>query len=140
MRWFKGKEFSFYFLVGGVATLIDWATYALSLQTLGHEHYLVSVIVSMGLAGTFHYFANKRLTFQCQSRAIGKQIPLYVGVALAGLGMSIGILRVLVGTFGLSAMMARVLTTAMMLLPNYLMHKYLTFSKKIFNVGAPPAS
>jgi len=128
-----GKEFSIYFVVGGIATLIDWGMYALSLMVLGPEHYLISVIVSMGFAGLFHYLANKRLTFQCRSRAIGRQVPIYIGVALAGLSMSMGILRILVGSIGLLPMTARVLTTLMMLFPNYLMHKYLTFSKKIFS-------
>ena len=75
MKSFRGKEFGYYFVVGGIATLIDWGIFALGLQVLGHDRYLGCVVISIGVAGTFHYLANKRLTFQCQSRAIGVQIP-----------------------------------------------------------------
>lgn len=136
MKDFWGKEFSFYFVVGGIATLIDWGTFALCLMLAGSGSYLFCVAVSMGLAGLFHYLANKRLTFQCQSQAIGVQVPLYMGVALAGLGMSMLILGLLVGGLGLAPVLARILTTGIMLLPNYLMHKYLTFSRKIFGESA----
>ena len=132
MELFRGKEFGFYFIVGGIATLIDWGMFALGLQVLGQDRYLVCVAFSISLAGTFHYFANKRLTFQCQSRAIGVQIPLYIGVAITGVAMSMAILGMLVSGLGWPAMSARVVTTALMLVPNYLMHKYLTFSKRYF--------
>lgn len=126
------REFSVYFVVGGIATLIDWSTYALCLMLFGAGHYLVAVTIAILFAGLFHYFANKRLTFQCRSRAVATQISVYVGVGVFALGMSIVILRLLVGRAGMPAMSARVLTTALMLMPNYLMHKYLTFNKKIF--------
>ena len=126
------KEFSVYFIVGGVATLMDWSVYGLSLWVLGDKRYLLSVVLSMGIAGTFHYLANKHFTFQCHSKAVMMQVPVYVAVAVAGLFMSMGILHFLVAVIAIKPMWARVLTTMLMLLPNYLMHKYLTFSKKIF--------
>lgn len=132
MAWFKRREFGIYFLVGGMATLIDWTAYALFLMILGDQHYLMALLIAIWLAGLFHYVANKRLTFQCRSRAMGAQIPVYVSVALLGLGLSMVTLRLLVGSAGMSAMTGRVLTTLLMLVPNYVMHKYLTFNKKIF--------
>ena len=132
MAWFRRREFGVYFVVGGIATLIDWSVYALCLRVLGDHRYLMAVMISIGLAGLFHYLANKHLTFQCRSRSIGTQIPVYMGVAVLGLGMSMGILRLLVGNAGLPPMAGRICTTMLMLVPNYLMHKYLTFNKKIF--------
>ncbi|MDX1901706.1 MAG: GtrA family protein [Gammaproteobacteria bacterium] len=126
------REFWIYFIVGGLATLLDWTVFAIAFRWLG-LHYLEALIVSMGMAGCFHYVANKRLTFQCQSRQFGMQVPIYIVIAAIGLGMSMAIIAILINIVGLYPIIARMATTILMLVPNYLMHKYITFSRKIFS-------
>jgi len=128
---FYNREFWIYFVIGGMATLIDWSIFAITFRWFG-LHYSAALVSSMGLAGSFHYVANKRLTFQCESRQYGRQVPIYIVVALFGLGMSMGIMSILINFIGIYPIIARILTTMLMLLPNYLMHKYITFSQKLF--------
>lgn len=132
MKIVSSREFWIYFIVGGLATLIDWGVFAVAFRWLG-LHYLEALIASMCLAGSFHYFANKHLTFQCQSRQFGMQVPVYILIALLGLGMSMAIMATLINMAGLYPIIARMLTTLLMLMPNYLMHKYITFSRRIFS-------
>ncbi len=127
----RSNEFGYYFVIGGVATLIDWGTYAVCFKLLGFQ-YLIALVCSMGLAGCFHYIANKRVTFQCQSRQYGAQVPLYIFVALLGLAMSMGLMMVMVRVIGIPPIFANVIKTVLMLLPNYFMHKHITFSSKLF--------
>ena len=96
-----------YFVVGGMATVIDWSIYALWLAVCGKMHYLSGLVISLAGAGLFHYVANKRLTFQCDSRRFVLQISLYVMVDLLGLGMSMLILAGLVRGVGLLPFPAR---------------------------------
>ena len=127
----RPAEFGYYFMFGGFATLIDWGVYALCFHGFGLQ-YLTALAFSMGGAGCFHYFANKYITFQCNSRELHLQVPVYIAVAFAGFALSAGLMWVEVKGAGLHALIARPLTTVLMLLPNYCMHKYITFSKKIF--------
>ncbi len=130
----RPSEFAYYFVVGGLATLIDWGLYAVCFTWLQMQ-YIAALVVSMSIAGCFHYVANKRLTFRCDSRALHIQVPVYVAVALAGIGLSAVLLSIQVSGLGINALIARPLTTLLMLLPNYFMHKYMTFNRKVFGNG-----
>lgn len=127
----RPSEFAYYFVVGGLATLIDWGLYAVCFMMLKMQ-YIIALVISMGVAGCFHYVANKRLTFRCDSRALHVQVPVYVTVASAGIGVSAVLLSIQVSGLGINALIARPLTTILMLLPNYFMHKYMTFNRKLF--------
>ena len=80
----------------------------------------------------FHYVANKYVTFDCQSKEIGYQFSLYFLVTCASLVGSLGVMELLVTLLSIETLYARMLTTILILVPNYLLHKYITFSKKIF--------
>jgi len=129
---FNRREFAVYFVVGGIATAIDWLVFAVVTLWCGFGHF-IALIASMGSAGVFHYIANKQVAFKCESQQYGKQIFIYVLVALAGFILSFLILSGLIFLLDQKhAVFARMLTTLLMLVPNYLMHKYITFSRKIF--------
>lgn len=134
MKKFNYREFSTYFVVGGIATVIDWLVFAFATIWLG-LHHLIALAASMGTAGLFHYFANKKMSFQCTSQQYGRQISVYILVALVGFGMSFAIISGLIYLFYLNPVWARILTTVLMLLPNYILHKYITFNQKIFAVS-----
>jgi putative flippase GtrA len=125
------KEFLPYFIIGGIATLIDWSVFSAATLWLG-LHYQLAVTLSYSTAGIMHYISNKYFTFQCKSKQIGSQLSVYIVVGIVGLTLSMLIIGVLIDLFAINKIWARVLTTVLMLVPNYLMHKHLTFSKKIF--------
>ncbi len=127
----KLDEFLPYFFIGGATTLIDWSTFWVFIACL-HTHYLAALCVAYGTAGIFHYTANKLITFKCQSKQIGTQYSIYIVLTVASLFLSMGIIALFIKFFSLDAMTARILTTLLMLVPNYLLHKHITFSKKIF--------
>jgi putative flippase GtrA len=127
----KTNEFLIYFIIGGLATLLDWSTFWL-LSTPLNVHYQFSLIGAYLTAGIFHYTANKYFTFGCQSKKIGSQLSLYSLVTLTSLACSLGIMGLLVSYLSFNKMVARMLTTILVLVPNYLLHKHITFNKKLF--------
>src|SRR3990167_5951202 len=127
----KWNEFLTYFFIGGTATIIDWGMFWLTVNALGF-HYEIGLISGYVLAGIFHFFANKFITFQCQSTHIGSQYTVYIVLTLSSLMISMGVIAIFINIFSLNNMMARMLTTACMLVPNYLLHKNITFSKRWF--------
>jgi putative flippase GtrA len=128
------NEFLPYFFVGLIATFIDWTTFWIS-TTHFALHYELALVISYTTAGAFHYTANKFITFKCPSKKIGSQFSLYFIVTGASLLMSMGVIA-LIKFFIMNTLFARILTTALMLIPNFLLHKHITFSKKIFSTSS----
>jgi len=83
-------------------------------------------------AGMFHFFSNKNLTFKCESKKLASQYSIYIIVTLSSLLLSMGVISFFIKGLHLEKMTARMITTAIMLVPNYLLHKNITFNKNIF--------
>ncbi len=128
------NEFLPYFFIGLISTSIDWTTFWVSSTKFGF-HYEIALMMSYTLAGSFHYIANKIITFKCRSKQIGLQFSIYFMMAIISLLMSMGLIA-FIKLFVMNALYARIITTAFMLIPNFLLHKHITFSKKIFNTGS----
>ena len=120
-----------YLVIGTIATLIDWSAFSIAVTYL-HLHYQICLLLGYMTGGTFHYVTNKFFTFKCESKQYGSQLTIYTLVGIVSLLMSMGILAILVKGFMLNKIGSRILTTCIMILPNYLLHKHITFSKKIF--------
>ncbi len=127
----KNKEFVFYTITGGTATIADWTTFAL-ITTYLHIHYETALVIAYATGGVVHYIANKLFTFECRSKKIGSQLAFYCLAAGISLSLNMAILGVLIAHVQLNQVVARIITTALMLLPNYLLHKNITFNRKLF--------
>jgi putative flippase GtrA len=120
-----------YVIIGGIATVVDWSVFTVGTLYLG-LHYQMALVVAYFTAGITHYIANKMITFKCESKKVGSQVSLYLAVATMSLLLSMGVLGLLISAFGMNKIAARIVTTLIMLMPNYLFHKHITFNKKIF--------
>jgi len=125
------NEFLPYFFIGLGSTSIDWITFWVSSSKF-ELHYEIALVISYILAGSFHYIANKIITFKCHSKQLRLQCSIYFMMASISLFMSMGLIA-FIKLFITNALYARILTTASMLIPNFLLHKHITFSKKIFS-------
>jgi putative flippase GtrA len=120
-----------YVLIGGIATVIDWTMFSVSVTWL-HIHYQIALGLGYASGGVFHYCSNKFITFKCRSKEIGSQLSLYILVGSMSLLCSMAVLAALVNILLINKIISRILTTGIMIFPNYLLHKHISFSKKIF--------
>ena len=125
------KELFIYTLIGGIATIIDWSIFATAV-TLLNIHYLPALILAYCTAGSFHYIANKVITFRCESKKIASQVTIYFAMMLISLAFNMLIMLALVKIFIFHKIALRMITTLLMLVPNYLLHKHITFNKYLF--------
>lgn len=124
-------EFVPYFVIGLIATAIDWTLFWFAINKI-HLHYEIALIFGFVTAGIFHFTTNKTITFKCQSKQLRSQYSVYTLVTLATLVISMGIIALMINIFMINKMLSRVLTTGLLLIPNFLLHKYITFNKKLF--------
>jgi putative flippase GtrA len=128
------KELIFYIIVGVFATAMDWITFTISVKWL-NLHYQLALILALFIGSLTNYSSNKIFTFKCHSRQYGSQISLFALISIFTLFCSMGMMGLFIKIFGIHKVLARMLTTVLMLLPNYLLHKHITFSKKVFVSG-----
>lgn len=123
-------KFLRYLLVGGVATLADWISFYL-LAEVGGIHYQLSLLTSFSVGAIINYSFNKVFTFKCKSKKIFKQFLLYILVLVMYLVITIFVMFIFVNLFSLEKMTSRILTTITTVFIHYLLHKNITFNKKI---------
>ncbi len=126
------QEFSRYVAVGGLATVADWGTfYVFSLEWKIDFH--IAFVVAFIAGTTTHYCLNKRYTFKNTYTNLKKHIPVYLLSVCFAFLMSFLLMKALVSGCHLHLMVAKMSTTASMLILNYVLHKYITFNKRFFS-------
>lgn len=125
------RQFFVYAAVGAVATAVDWGSFYACIHPLG-IHYALAVVVSFLLGATTNYTLNRWITFRDRTRAIAAQVTVYAAVSLVSLLMSVGLMALGVEVVHLSPMGARIVTTGVMLLANFVMHKAMTFNPALY--------
>jgi putative flippase GtrA len=117
--------------MGGTATGADWLLFYF-LNIIGGLSYMLAVILSFSLGALINYLLNKFITFRDQTRQIMTQIGVYGFICILSLLGSILLLYVLVEWVGLWSMTARMITTGIMLILNFLGHKFITFNQHAY--------
>lgn len=120
-----------FFIVGGISTIIDWSSFYLIGIILG-IHYQISLVIAYTLGGITNYTLNKLFTFQNKSKQITLQFITFFTLAFISLLISMTIMFIFVEIFYINEMISRILTTFIVFIINYAMHKFVTFNKKIF--------
>ena len=132
---FKNKLFKFDFvkflIVGALSTIIDWGSFFLIAIILG-LHYQISLVIAYTFGGITNYVLNKFFTFKNYSKQIALQLVTFFTLAFTSLLISMVIMFFLVEVFILHEMISRILTTFIVFIINYFMHKFITFNKNIF--------
>lgn len=123
------KEMFYYIFIGVFATASDWITFIISSRNLSYQ---TALVLGLTVGGLVHYSANKAFTFKCQSQKYSSQVPVYILMAIITYLCNLGCMTLLIKWLLIDKIWARMLTTGFMLLPNYLLHKHITFNKKIF--------
>jgi len=123
---FFSRSFFLYLIFGGLATLIDWSSFALATYSAGLS-YLISVIISFSLGSITNFYLNKRLNFKNEYKKWYYQFIVYLIIALLGLSITLVLMWLLVDNLFIEKMFARIITTAIVLIYNFLGHKYITF-------------
>lgn len=132
------RRFIFYGIMGGISTGVDWGSYYCFL-VFCNLNYLFSVAGAFVLGSVSNYLLNKHVTFQCKTDVTGIQISYFVTVSVFSLLMSFILMYLQVDIFGLRGgvclgirceVIARMNTTLVMYVVNFILHSAFTFNAK----------
>ncbi len=123
-----------YAVAGAIATAAEWGTFYL-LAVAADVYYQFGVAISLVTGAATNYLVNKTYTFKNKSREIVSQFTLHLGVSAFSWSVHMGVMFVLVDLISVDKMLSKVVATAIMLLPNYVMYKYTVFNPQFFGGG-----
>jgi putative flippase GtrA len=122
----KRRLFLGYFIIGGVATIIDMGLLFIFVEYF-KIWYIYSSIMSFMIAAIFNFSMNKYFNFRNKSNKIFVQFVMFALVALVGVILNTILLYILVEFVKLWYMIAKIITAAIVLFWNYNINKRFTF-------------
>ncbi len=124
-------QFNRYFIVGVVATLVDWGLFYFLAIFMG-IHYLEALVLSFSAGSVTNYGLNRTFTFQSDTDRIVAQFTTFMVITIMSLGISSIIVYVNIKVLTIHKMLSRIITTFCMLGINFILHKNLTFNENWF--------
>ena len=120
------KKFLTFGLVSIIATVIDILVLWLFASGLG-LHYLASAVLAFVVGSTTNYSLNYVWTFSGAKYGKTKGLASFMGIGVAGLVITLGIMALLVELLGIHYLVARIIAAFVTLLWNYLLNSAITF-------------
>ncbi len=133
LKFLKSKQFKElfrYIIVGGLATVVEWAVFWLLNKPLKLQY-----IIATAIAFIFSTFANwgfgRLLVFkEPAGQSVFKEIASIYVASIAGFLFNIAIMFVLVQWVHLDEMISKIIATAIVFAYNFLVRKLLIYKKK----------
>lgn len=108
-----------YFFAGGAAALVDWSVFWILVRGLDVQ-YLVAAVISFIIATLVNYLLSVRFVFQSGVRYSRRhETALVYLVSAIGLGTNVLVLQVLVSSFAVPLLPAKIAATGVVFLWNY---------------------
>lgn len=122
------KELFLYLIVGGIATVSEWAVFFL--LDLCAVHYALATIVAYLLSTFVNWLAGRLLVFKENNLPFLKEIISIYLASIIGLLLNLLIMWVAVDLLSVSEMLSKIAATAIVFAYNFLVRKFLIYKQK----------
>lgn len=118
------QQFARFVLVGGTATVIDFAVLAL-LHYGFNVHYLTATGLAFVISTIYNYWASMRFVFDSPygKDEKGKELLIFLVLSVLGLLLTEGLMGLLVEYASLNVIVSKVLVTCVVMLFNFITRK-----------------
>lgn len=131
------REFRRYFLVGGLAFLVDGAVLAGMVELLG-IHYLIGATAGF-IAGAFvNYWLSVHWVFSERTLSNqGLELGLFILIGLIGLGLNDVLMWLFTDWLGLYYLLSKIMAAALVFIYNFAVRRALLFTSHRSTMGHP---
>lgn len=123
-------QFLRYFVTGGLAFIVDFGVFALSLYYF-EIHYLVSNLIGLMAGNVVNYLLSIGWVFSSEKRKMEKhrllEITVFVLISLFGMGLNEFLMYLFVGVLVVQEMISKIVAAIIVLLYNFLARKFILF-------------
>ena len=122
------KEFLLYIIVGGIATVAEWAVFFV----LGKIscHYAVATAIAYILSTFVNWLAGRILVFKESNQSFIKEIVSVYLASIVGLILNLLIMWVAVDLMNINEMLSKIAATGIVFIYNFLVRKLLIYKSK----------
>lgn len=113
-----------FLIVGGIATLIDWLLYFI-LYNYVKLSPLLANIISYSISTLYSYIISVKFVFNVnKNNSKKKNFIIFVTISIIGLLLSEGLIYLMVNVFDLHKMLAKIISTVIVMFFNFVSKKY----------------
>lgn len=120
----------FRFLITGALCFLVGIFLLYVLTDIARIHYLVSMSIALLVVNLLGWLLNRKWTFESKSANKKWEFARYIAVGLAGYGVTLLLMALLVSVFGINYLIASVIVALLMLLANFVTHRNWSFRRK----------
>ncbi|WP_290736519.1 MULTISPECIES: GtrA family protein [unclassified Fibrobacter] len=125
-------QFLRYFVTGGLAFIVDFGVFSLTLYYFD-VHYLVANLIGLMAGNVVNYLLSLGWVFSAEKRKMEKhrmlEITVFVIISLVGMGLNELLMLLMVGFADLNEMFSKVMSAGVVLVYNFLARKFILFKK-----------
>lgn len=112
-----------FLIVGGIATLIDWAIYYVLYNYLSLEP-LIANIISYSLSTIYNYLASVKYVFKVnKEKKKYHNFIIFIVFSLIGLLLSEGLIYLFINKLNINKMIAKIISTILVMIFNFITRK-----------------
>lgn len=127
--WTRYRELAFYCIIGCTGATLDFLIYLVLTSKVGiHYQWANFISVSFGIVNNF--FLNSFFNFRVRDRMLLRMASFYA-VGMIGCAMSAGCLWLFIERIGISPVISKLGTIALVTLVQFSLNKLLTFKKGV---------
>lgn len=120
------KQFALYLVVGGIATVVEWACF----WVFNHwMHYTLATALAFVVSTFANWLAGRLLVFKKSDQSLLAELAQIYGTSIVGLLMNLGIMWVAVEQFGVQEMIAKIIATGIVFFWNFFIRKLLIYKE-----------
>ena len=113
-----------FLIIGGIATIIDWLLYYV-LYNYVKLSPLLANIISYTISTLYSYVVSVKFVFNVnKGNSKKKNFIIFVTLSIIGLLLSEGLIYLMVNVFNLHKMLAKIISTAIVMFFNFVSKKY----------------
>lgn len=118
------KQFALYLVVGGIATVVEWACF----WVLNHwMHYTLATALAFVVSTFANWLAGRLLVFKKSDQSLLAELAQIYGTSIVGLLMNLAIMWIAVEQFGVQEMIAKIIATGIVFFWNFFVRKLLIY-------------
>lgn len=124
------KQIGKFGITGALCFLIDYGLLCFCAEVLG-IHYLVAGVISFTISVTVNYLISRKFVFQMDAAVNRKrEFASFVFLSVIGLGINAFVMVVFVEYVGIHYMMSKIVSTAVVMVYNFISRKMLLEKKE----------
>lgn len=127
------RQFLSYFMVGGIAAIVEWVCFAL-FESLLNINYIAATCLAFIFSTSANWLLGRLWTFKESKAYIGKrakEMALVFAVSAAGLLLNMGLMYLFVSVLGLNTALLKIIdkivATGIVFFWNFLIRKYVIY-------------